>query len=368
MPHKSKIKSAWFFSFLGSFYSYGSTPIAVSLSILFCINKQYKKMFIILIPNVLYIIYYVATTRLFDISNDKISSNIDITVLIKQYILQVLTFVDAIIGPSFWFKIFYSISSLSVISVCIGLILTCLFYKYYVPKKESINKQLVFILLTLLLLAFGMFALTGLYPQIAFNLGNRVTIYGSLLISFLVVSLFLNSKKTATIVFVIFIFSTLGLSDHWKNWNKTQLQIIENISNNRDIKKFDKSKQLFVTYNQYSQLGKISHIEFLTSGVSSHIFKLATNSNYKVSELNKRFIYNSNKITDKKYKISYGINNEMYVYDSKQDKLLTIKKENIQKYIDSLPKNNRHWLLLLDKDNFIMKIVLKLMPRLEYAL
>jgi hypothetical protein len=282
--------------------------------------------------------------------------------------LQVGTFLDSSIGPSFWLKVFFSISQLTYLSIIIGLFFIGLFYKFYIPKKEPINKSLLISLIIILLLAFGIFALTGYYPQIAFNLGNRVTIFGSLLVSFLIVQYFVNSKKFATFIFSIFIFTTLGLSDHWKDWNKTQLKIIDNISKNKEIKNFDKSNQLFVSYNQYSKLGDISHIEFFAEGISSRIFKLATGQSYNVSPLNRRFYFKDDTIIDKKYGKKVDINEVAYVYDSQADKLLEIKKDNINDYIKSLPKDNRHWLQLLPKDNFIMKIVLKLMPRLEYAL
>ena len=55
------------------------------------------------------------------------------------------------------------------------------------------------------------------------------------------------------------------------------------------------------------------------------------------------------------------------MYDSKENKILEIKKENIQEYIDKLPKDNRHWIQLLDKNTFIIKMILKLMPRVAYA-
>jgi len=42
----------------------------------------------------------------------------------------------------------------------------------------------------------------------------------------------------------------------------------------------------------------------------------------------------------------------------------------INSYIDSLPPENRHWIMLSDNRfiSFVKTLVIKLMPRLEYAL
>jgi len=234
-------------------------------------------------------------------------------------------------------------------------------------QKEKIDTDLLVSLLVIALSALGMFSLTGFYPQMTFNLGNRVTIYGSILVSFILVIYFMNNKSGATLVFSIFIFSTLGISDHWKDWNKSQLQVIESISQNKQILNFDRDLQLFITYNQYSKLGDLSHIEFLSQGMAHTVFKIATGENYKVSTLNRRFVSNDEWLIDKKLGTKIKINEEVNVYDSKSNILVKIKKDDIQEYINKLPNNSRHWLQLLDRDNFIMKIVLRLMPRLEYA-
>ena len=367
LAHNNKLYMAFVFALMASFVSYGSTPIALGLFLLFLLNKEFKKSYVIILPNIIYMIYYIYLTKVLKIGTVRLNDT-DLIQIVKQYILQVGTFLDSSIGPSFWLKLFYSITQLTFLSIFIGVSLTILFYKFYQPKKETISKLLLISLIIMLLLAFGIFALTGYYPQIAFNLGNRVTIFGSLLVSYLVVLLLMNNKNIATIIFSLFIFTTLGLSDHWKAWNKTQLKIIDNISKNNDLKEFDRSNQLFVSYNQFSKLGDISHIEFFAEGISSTIFKLSTKESYKVSPLNRRFYLKDSNIIDKKYGTKINIEKVIYVYDSHTDKLLEIKKENIQEYINSLPKDNRHWVQLLSKDNFIMKIVLKLMPRLEYAL
>ncbi|NQY23203.1 MAG: hypothetical protein HRT41_04170 [Campylobacteraceae bacterium] len=365
---KDKIIEGSLLGLVASFSGYSTPPYFFGLSFIFLLNKEYKKFIIFLIPQLIYIVYYFIISNIFSTQVIKGNADFSLLSLSKQYILQVGTFIDSFIGPSFWFKIYYSFIQLSILSIVIGIILVLLFYKYYKIEKDKINKELLISISAIVLLAFGIFALTGMYPQIVFNLGNRVTIYGSLLITFLIVMFLMNNKKSATFIFAVFIFSSLGISDHWKNWNKIQLKIIENISKNVDIKNFDTGKQLFVSNNQYSQFGKFSHIEFFAEGMATHIFKLATKKDYKISTLNRKFTHEENYIFDKKYGTKILIEKIVYVYDSQSNKLLKIKEENIQKYIDSLPIDNRHWLQLLPKDNFIIQIVLKLVPRLEYSL
>jgi len=352
----------------GSFASYASLPFVFGLSVIFLFKRQYDKFIIFVVPQILYIIYYFSISKIFDVQAIKGSSDFTALTLFKQYVLQVGTFADSVIGPSFWLKIYYSLMELTIISLLIGSLLTIIFYKFYKPRNENLNKQLLLAFIIVTLSAFGIYSLTGLYPQIAFNLGNRVTIYGSLLISFLIVMFLMNNKKSATIVFAFFIFSTLGISDHWKAWNVKQQDIINNIKTHSELKTFDRQQQLFVSHNQYSKFGDMVHIEFFSQGIETFLFKLATNKDYNVSTLNRRFVYDDGYILDKKFGRKFIVGDFIYVYNSESNILIKIEKNKIQQYIDNLPMDRRHWVQLLDKNSYIMKIVMNLMPRLKYAL
>ncbi|MCP3872430.1 MAG: hypothetical protein GY699_04645, partial [Desulfobacteraceae bacterium] len=295
-------------------------------------------------------------------------NNFHLPVLLKQYVLQGITFIDASIGPSFWIKIYYSFLQLSIPSIVLGLCIVCLFYKYFIPQKEAVNMHLLVAFILIVLFAFGIFSLTGYYPQIAFNLGNRVTIYGTFIITLFIVLKLLNSKKTATILFAILLFSMLGISDHWKDWNKTQLQIIDNISTNSKIQKFNKDQQLFVCNNQFSQYGDLSHIEFFSTSSAMQVFKFATNNYYSISPLNRRFRYSNDEIVDTKFGHKFETNDYIYVYDSKKNDVLKLPKNEIQRFIADLPKSNRHWAQLLKEDNIFFNMVISLMPRLKYLI
>lgn len=368
LVNQARYKSGFLTLIIGSFYGFSSPAYTIGVSFYFFLKKEYKKFIIAFLPGFLYILFYFTVTVILSESKGRIESGLNILKLIKQYLLQVGTFLDTAVGPSLWLKLYYSFTQLTYFSIFIALIFIYFFHKVYIPTKETINGKLLLSFLIVLLLGLGIFALTGLYPQMAFNLGNRVTIYGSLFMSFIIVFFLLKNKIIATLIFSIFIFTTIGISDHWKAWTNKQISIMQNIKNNKKLKDFDINKPLFVTYNQYSNFGKISHIEFFTEGIAQTVFKLSTGKTYNVSTLNKRFYYNQNKIIDKKYGISILVEDEIYIYDSNLDIVLEVKKEDIQKYIDSLPKDTRHWLQLVDRNNFFLQIVIKLMPRLNYAL
>ncbi|MFH2058527.1 MAG: hypothetical protein ABIJ59_06475 [Pseudomonadota bacterium] len=367
LAFQKKYFTAIFFSFLGSFSSYGSPPIALALSLIFLLKKEYKKMLIMILPNIGYIAYVIYLTRFNPVTNDKIGKNIELFSFLKYYLVQIGTFFDVSFGPSLWVKVYYSIKQLSFLSFTVWAIAVIIFIQLYETGNKRISKKVFLSLIVMTFLSFGMLSLTGFYPQIAFNLCNRVTIYGSFLLSFVLVAIVMNNKITASIFFAFFLMVVLGISDHWKNWNDDQLKIFDNISENEDLKKIESGTMLFVSYNQYSRLGRLTHIEFFEGGIASRVLRLATNRNYKVSNINKRFYYENDKLIDKKFGSIFQVSDYIHVYDSKADKVLKIEKDNIQNYIDSLPANSRHWLLLLGKDTFLMKIVLKLMPRLEYV-
>ena len=367
--NSNKFKRGFALGILASFSSYASPPYFFGLSLIFLLRKQYNKFLLFLLPQIIYITYYVVMKKIVDFSDYRTGDVVNFSKILKQYILQVTTFIDAALGPSFWLKIYYSFTQLSILSSLIGCIIVYLFYRYYEVTKERASTDLLYGFISVLVLAFGLYALTGYSPQLAFNLGNRTTIYGSLLISFIIVMFLMNGKRSATIVFAIFILCVLGISDHWKSWNNKQQEIIQNIAKNRDLEQFDNGRWLFVSQNQYSQFGNISHIEFFSDvSMVNAIFKYATGKDYKVTPINRRFSYENDKIVDKKFRSEFEVDGPIYVYDSNSDALARVETHDIKDYIEGLPDDKRHWIQLLDKNNWIRRLALYLMPRLDYVL
>ena len=71
---------------------------------------------------------------------------------------------------------------------------------------EELASGVVLGLVLLMFLSFVMFSLTGRYPQLAFNLGNRTTIFGSLLVAYLIVLMPVR-KIVRVAVFALLFFS-----------------------------------------------------------------------------------------------------------------------------------------------------------------
>jgi len=368
--HNNRLLLAFVFAILGSFISYGSFPVALALFILFLLHKEYKKGAIIFIPNIIYSCYYIVVTTIMGLGTPRVLETSSLIDLIKQFILQIATFCDAVFGPSIWLKIYFAFFQLSVPSLIIGVVVTIIFYKTYEDIYDRYNPKLLKSFVVLTIGAFVIFAVTGRYPQLAFNLGNRTTIFGSLLISYLLVLIPVN-KKWKTLAFAVFIFTVLGISDHWKNCDFQQQQVIKNIINNEDLKDYTAKRVIYVSGNQYSKYGPISHIEFLSENwVPQSIFNLALKKDIYAVTINKRHVYEDGYLIDTKYNTKAEVNDYINVYDSGNDRLLTLNVEEINSYIDSLPPENRHWIMLSDNRliRFAKTLVLKLMPRLEYAL
>lgn len=367
LAHKNRLGLAFLLASAGSFISYGSPPLALTLFFLFLLNREVRKGLVLLIPNILYSIYYIFISKIMGIGIDKLdmAKGINFYSIVKHFILQILTFIDAMVGPSMWMKIFYSFSQLSASSLIIGIILTVIFYKKYQDAGMRYDQKLIISFLALVLLSFVMFSLTGYYPQLAFNLGNRATIFGSLLLAYLIV-LMPASHKIRTLIFAIIIFTILGISDHWKQWNIHQQAVMTNIRNNPGLKNYQDTKVIYVSGNQYSDFGLISHIEFLSEGYVVHpIFKLIFDWDVSAWPINKRHKYMDGYLIDTKYNRKMQVEDYIYVYDSENDRFFKLKSAEINNYIDSLPPDNRHWIQIVDI-KFLRDIVKKLMPRLDY--
>jgi len=366
MAYRDKIWWAFFFAGIASFASYGSSPIAISLFCLCLFRREIKKGFILLIPNIIYIFYYFFVSKIAETGVDKFSKSLGVTAFLKQFALQIVTFCDAVCGPSMWLKVYYSFGQLSFPSIIIGILLTVLFYRKGRQACVSYRKEVVFSFALLAVLSFGLFAMTGRYPQIAFNLGNRVTIFGSLLCAYLIVSIPV-SHKIRTVIFGVIILCVLGISDHWKNWNVHQQMIISNMTHNRELDNYHDGDTIFISGNQYSNFGPISHIEFLSeSWVTKPLVKLISGREIDVLPLNKRMVYEKGYLIDTKYNTKIPVDGPINVYDSERNMFLMLLPEEINGYINSLQPDLRHWVQMIN-NRFMKKILLKLMPRLEYA-
>lgn len=367
LAHNNKLILSFITAIIASFTSYASVPIALFLFSLFVLNKKLKNGVIIIIPSIIYSLYYIFMSRIMHLMPSQIPDTISIYNITKQFILQIVTFIDSIFGPSMWVKIYYSFFQLSLSSIIIGIILIIVFYKTYQKNNTIYDRKLIISLIVLMLFSFMLFAITGMYPQLAFNLGNRTTIFGSLLLAYLIV-LMPISHKVRTLNFALIIFTILGISDHWKSWNIHQQKVIANIKNNQYLKIYQDSKAIYVSGNQYSKYGEIGHIEFFSENwVVNSVFKLALNKPIAAMSINKRHKYIDGYLVDTKYNSKTKVNDYINIYDSEKNIFFELNHDEINDYIKSLPSDKRHWIQILNI-KFIKDLVTMLMPRLKYAL
>lgn len=367
LAYYNKLFFAFIVSLIASFTSYASVPVFWALFLFFVLNKEFKKGAFILVPNIFYSFFYIVMSRVLRVMKTQIPDTINIYELSKQFILQIITFIDSILGPSMWLKIYYSFSQLTSFSVVTGIIIMFILCAAYKNDGIKYNRKLIICFAALLLFSFMIFGVTGMYPQLAFNLGNRVTIYGSLLVSYLLVLLPV-AKKSKIIFFGVMLFTILGISDHWKAWNVHQQKVISNIKNNENLKEYNDNRIIYVSGNQFSKYGPVSHIEFFSENwVIISVFSLVLKKDNPFRTINNRHIYTDGYLIDTKYNSKDVVKGYIDIYDSESDKLLKLKTDEINGYIKSLPSDNRHWIQLID-NKFLKNLVEKLMPRLKYAL
>jgi hypothetical protein len=363
----NKTTLGFYVSMLGAFSYYISPPYIFGLSLIFLFEKNFKKAIIFVTPGVLYVAYYFWIKLHFAGVERRIDPDLGVLDFFKQILIQPLSFLESAIGPSYWLKVFYAIESISLVSVIIVVLISVFaFIKIEsFSKAPNMSKSLYIGLISVLLLSFGMFALTGLYSHSAFNLGNRTTVYGSLFIAFLLAALLPANKKSAIFLLIIFLAPVFGLSDHWKNWNENQKVVIENIKNNQDLKEIESDSTLIITGNLYSKLGEYSHIEFFSMPWNVNAIFHNNTKTKTIVAITPYTEIREGYLVDPKFSGKYSLNNKLYVYDSENDIVREISSVDLPELIEQQPKLIRHWVQLF-KDTWIEDVVVWLSPRLVY--
>jgi len=349
---------------LGSFMTYASPPYSFGLSIIFFVEKSYKKAVIVLVPGILYVIYYFSIAALVPSVEHRLDHSLSLLALGKNYVLQIISFVDSAVGPTFLFKIWWAVSSIGMISLMLAAVVVLCTASYFRSERGCISISMLWGLLAVLLLSFGMLSLTGQFTQIAFNLGNRITVYGSLLIAFLVASL-PRSRMLVAAIAVIFVVPAFGLSDHWKTWNEQQKNVIRAIKANPELARLNRSDILLVWGNMYSRLGPFSHIEFFSQPwVVRTIFKDAVKPD-NVKALPPYVYFDGKFLIDPKFGERVEITRNTYLYNSVEDRLVGVSSDELRDILAKRPPEIRHWIQLIGNGS-IRSAILQLSPRLDY--
>jgi len=369
MAATGKPISAFLFALAGSFASYGSAPLAVFLVGLFFYRKNYRNATILFIPNLIYSAYYYITSVYLKIGIERIPTSLDLTRLTKSYTMQVLSFVDAALGPSAWLKTGLSLASMSTLSVILAVIILTVLWRAIrlVDSDQRPPSDVLVAVFVMTLCAFGLFALTGKYPQIAFNEGNRVTLFGNLLIA--VLAMRWLSEKLLKGGAIVACAAFIGLGDHWSRWNATVQKSINSIRNYPELTDLRNGEALFVSGLQYSQLATMSHIDHFTANHAiREIITYSTNgkSGPQTISLNRRMRLHDNYLEDIKYGTVYPVTESILIYDAVENRLYRLRIQEIQRVLDNLPEENRHWIQFLGPGK-IRETILWLMPGVRYA-
>lgn len=366
---EGRLKWCVLFALLGSFSSYGSPPIALGLAVQALIHRQRAFMAALLVPNAIYIAYYLTTSIILKVGIQRLTGEMGIGAIAKQYLLQVVTFLDAAVGPSAWAKLYYSVASLNVLGLVIGLLAALVLVLYVAEEKRDVaHPSLLAAALLILLGSFGMFALTGLYPQLAFSLGDRGMIYGSFFLICLFASVRLPRAVESGIV-VVLVLAIVGIATHWKQWTREVDQVAANIRTNESIRSLPAGTLLYVSGHQYSQLGPYSHIDFFTADyVVNAFFKLQLGASTPLlfASFNRRLVFERGELRDRKYGDTRAVNGAIWLYDSKRNVLERVDASDLPSRLQALPDETRHWTQWLP-DGWLKEHLLEAVPRLRYA-
>ena len=286
--------------------------------------------------------------------------------------IQVLSAIDAGFGPSFFLKIIFSIQQIALIDFLISLVFAIflIFILRFESFKNSGNSDHGLLLgaIFIFLFSIGIYALTGGYPQIAFGLGNRVTIYVSFLFVVLL-SMFVNKKPLFFNIFiVVFAFSVFGLSSHWKDWNHKQMELYSYIKSNKaEFAEYSSENPLIVSGMQYSKLGELDHIDFLSTSSASPFFSSALDRNITAVGLNQYYLIEGSTLINTKFSSSYQLKEPVKIFNSNEFTFHSLNIGELQGYIDSLSHFKRHW-ASLDEFSFVINIIKTIDPRYSKSL
>ena len=345
-------------------FCYSTPPMIFGLSIFFLLKKEFLKFFIYFFAGLIFISYYFLISYFFPVTENRINDNLNIIILIKNFIFQFLSSIDATVGLNIVYKIYYSLNYLDAISIIMGSVtIIVIFLNMKNENQNNFDIALFLSLLFIYLLSLAMFSLTGMYTQSSFNLGNRVTLYFCIVVGYLII-LIKNKYVLISLTSLILIFPTISISGHWKDWNKKQNTIYENINQNLELSTI-RNNILIVEKNNYSKLGPFAHIELFS--MSWHLenrFKNIIDKRNIIALTSYTEIYDD-KIVDPKSQKTILLNRPFFIYDTNLDLLKKVKKQDLINRKEKI-REVRHWSQLLDKNSIIIKFIIFLNPRLNY--
>ena len=368
---RKHIYSAYIIFGISTFFSYAALPSQVAIIINEYREKNYSRSIKLIILLIIYVLYYFLIIYYINIGLQRIGVGFDknLSITIKEIIsyenilIHGISFIDILIGPSHFIKIFYSIFNNSFFTIILSIFISLYFYHKLknrnIIKKKYFNKNLI-IILYIILFSQLLFILSTKFINIPFGLGNRTNIYISLLVSMLLIWLikFLNYKYFFIFIFLFFL-SFFGTIKYWSLVNneiKDLRKEVISLSNLND------EKNIFLKNVEYVKFFNFKHIEllnfqnYLNSFLLSHNIDTNNNNFYLLKDINIQNFQNDNNFVIYDFTKKTTVN--FYSY-----KQLTKEYKNYNDYY-----NYRHWLQYIDfnklvfllpdhyKDKFILLI------------
>ena len=335
------------FAAMGAFISYGSPALTIGFCALLLLEGHSRKALSIAIPGGIYIIYYLYIAIVLKAGPPRFQPEYSLISLFKGIVVQAVSLVDAVLGPSGWLKVGLSVANVDIAGFAWATALSLLLWRSATGRADNtrVDRRLLIALSLAVVVALGLFALTGRYPQVAFNMGDRVLIFAGIPVAYLIASLPRRTWVLVVAAFFLFI-SAAGLSAHWKGWNSEQENIIQRIHSRQVWKACpNTSNVLLVVGGQYSRLGPMSHLEFFAeSYVASAIFGALGITGKSVVTLGRRFHYEGGKLIDRKHDQFTRLEQTVDVWNAETGLLSCVESARLNELISSLPEGTRHWL------------------------
>ena len=353
-----------------SFISYGSPPFALGFAFVFVLQRRLREAAALLAPNLLYAAYYVYVTRVLGVGSRRLPEQWNLLAMAKQFALQVLGGAEAVLGPSLALKVWASIASLTVLSMLAALAIVAVLASAgrAAPASGRVPAAVWLGAVAIALLGFAMFALTGAYPQAAFGMVNRVTIYASFPVALAIAAVPLPRPAYAAIAAVL-VLATLGIGDHWRAWSRVQDETIAAIRGNAALRQVPAGSIVFVAGRAYSRLGPFAHIAFLANRWTTEpVFALALggHAQFTTVPIGPWLRPTASGADDLRHGDSLRIGEWFTLYDAEHDQLRTARREELAALIERerLP---RHWIQLIDAPE-VRAWLLRWMPGLASVL